>query len=72
MNSPAIKTFDAVQVVRAIRDELSVKIAAMSVEDENRWLRSTEFTDPRLQSLMEQAAQQRAAADGADDRQRRG
>ena len=32
----------------------------MSVEEENRWLRSAEFADPTLRRLMELAAQQGA------------
>ena len=55
--------YDAVQAVRAVRDELSSTIAAMSLEEENRWLQSTEFSDPRLRRLMELAAQQRAGSD---------
>jgi hypothetical protein len=44
--------YDAVQAVRAVRDEVSSTIAAMSFEEENR-----------LRRLMELAAQQRAEAD---------
>ena len=66
-NAPA-KTFDAVRMVRRVRDDLSSTIAAMSVEEENRWLRSTEFADPTLRRLMELAAQQGAAADAASRR----
>ena len=60
MSKSSTKTFDAVQMTRAIRDEISAKIATMSVEEENRWLRSVKFSDPRLQRLMELAAQQGA------------
>ena len=66
-NAPA-KTFDTVQMVRAVRDEVSATIATMSVEEENRWLRSAEFADPTLRRLMELAAQQAAAADVASRR----
>jgi len=68
MSNTSTKTFDAVQAVRAIRDDISAKISTMSVDDENRWLRSTEFSDPRLRRLMDLAAQQGAAADGASRR----
>jgi len=68
MSKASAKTFDAVRMVRAVRDEMSATIAAMSVEDENRWLRSAEFSDPRLRRLMELAAQQAAAADAASRR----
>jgi hypothetical protein len=57
-NDDARKTFDTVEMVRAIRDELSTKIATMSVEEENRWLRSMEFSDPTLQRLMKLAKHQ--------------
>jgi hypothetical protein len=56
MSNAAAKTFDAVQSVRAIRDAVSAVIAPMSVEDENRWLRTEELTDPTLIRLMERAA----------------
>ena len=64
MSNATAKTFDAVQMVRAARDEMSAMIATMSVEEENRWLRSADFADPTLRRLMERAAQQRAAPDG--------
>ena len=59
MRDAGFKTFDAVEMVRAIRDELSAKIATMSVDEENRWLRSTELSDPTLRRLMELAARER-------------
>jgi len=64
MNSPSPKTFDAVQSVRAIRDAVSAVIAQMSVEGENRWLRTEELTDPTLRRLMERAS----TAAGRDDK----
>ena len=64
MSNASTKTFDAVQAIRAVRDEISAKIGTMSVDEENRWLRSTEFSDPRLRRLMDLAAQHRAAPDG--------
>jgi len=70
-NSPT-KTFDAVHMVRSIRDDISTQIINMSTEQENRWLRSREFADPRLRRLMELAAQPGAAAGGAKDAERRG
>ena len=68
MSNASAKTFDAVQMVRAVRDEMSSAITTMSVEEENRWLRTTEFSDAKLRRLMELAAQQRAGADGAASR----
>ena len=68
MSNASAKTFDTVHMVRVVRDEVSSTIAAMSVEDENRWLRSVEFADPTLRRLMELAAQRGAAADAASRR----
>ena len=57
MDNPSAKKFDAVAMVRAIRDELSATIATMSFDEEIRWLRSTELSDPSLQRLMRLATQ---------------
>jgi hypothetical protein len=59
MSSAPTKTFDAVEMMRAIRDELSARIATMSVDEENRLLRSMEMSDPTLRHLMELAARER-------------
>jgi hypothetical protein len=69
MSKASAKTFDAVHMVRVVRDEVSSTIARMSVEEENRWLRSEELSDPKLRRLMELAAQQGPAE--ADDSLRR-
>ena len=71
MSKPSTKTFDAVQIVRSIRDDISSRILNMSAEQENQWLRSTEFADPKLRRLLDLAAQQ-GAADGVKDAERRG
>lgn len=68
MSNASAKTFDTIHMVRVVRDEVSSTIATMSVEDENHWLRSAEFTDPTIRRLMELAAQQGAAADAASRR----
>jgi len=68
MSETSTKTFDTVQVVRAIRDDISSTIIHMSAEQENQWLRSRELSDPRLRQLMELAAQRGAAADAASRR----
>ena len=68
MSETSTKTFDTVQMVRAIRDDISSTIIHMSAEQENQWLRSRELADPRLRQLMELAAQQGAAADAASRR----
>ena len=65
MSNTTPKAFDAVQAVRTIRDAISARISTMSFSEENHWLRSTEFSDPRIRRLMDLAAQQSAAADGA-------
>jgi hypothetical protein len=58
MSKASAKAFDAVQMVRVVRDEVSSKIAGMSVDAENRWLRSQELSDPKLRRLMELAGLQ--------------
>ncbi len=65
MSRASTKTFDAVEMVRVIRDDVSSRIATMSVDEQNRWIRSSEISDPTLRRLMEFAAQQGAAADAA-------
>lgn len=67
MSSAPTKTFDAVEMVRAVRDELSAKIATMSVDEENRWLRSTEFADPTLRHLMDLAARKRSSHESSKE-----
>ena len=68
MSNASAKTFDAVHMVRAVRDEVSSTIATMSADEENRWLRSAKISDPTLRRLMELAAQQGAAAAAASRR----
>lgn len=65
MSNASTKTFDTVEMVRAVRDELSARIATMSADEENRWLRSTELSDPTLRRLMKLATQQGLVVDGA-------
>jgi hypothetical protein len=72
MSNGSAKTFDAVRLTRAVRDDISATIATMSVDEENLWLQSTQFSDPRLRRLMDLAAHQGAAADGARNPARRG
>lgn len=66
--SDSKKTFDAVAMMRSIRDELSAQIAGMTLEEELKWLASQELKDPVLRRLRDRAAQQ---ADAADDAARR-
>ena len=68
MSNASAKTFDTVHMVRVVRDDVSSTITPMSVDEENRWLRSAAFADPTLRRLMELAAQQGAAADAASRR----
>jgi hypothetical protein len=62
------KQFDAVGMMRAIRDRLSADIAGMTLEEELAWLAAADLKDPFLQRLRERTAQQ---ADAADDASRR-
>lgn len=62
------KTFDAVKMMRAIRDELSNQIKGMSLEEELEWLAKQELEDPFLRRLREKAAQHADAADAAKRR----
>jgi hypothetical protein len=59
------KTFDAVKMMRAIRDELSNQIKGMSLDEELEWLAKQELEDPFLRRLREKAAQHAEAADAA-------
>ena len=67
MNS-APKAFDAVKVMRAIRDDLSNQIKGMSLEEELEWLAKQKLDDPLLRRLREKAAQPAVAADCASRR----
>ena len=57
------KKFDAVAMMRAARDKISVEIAVMTLEEELKWLASQELQDPFLKRLRDRAAQQADAAD---------
>jgi hypothetical protein len=62
MNSTK-KTFDAVKMMRAIRDNLSNQIKGMSLEEELEWLAKQKLDDPFLRRLREKAAQHADAVD---------
>ena len=62
------KKFDAVRMMRSIRDKMSAEIEGMTLEQELAWLASQELNDPFLKRLRDRAAQQ---ADAADDASRR-
>jgi hypothetical protein len=51
------KGFDAVAMMRSIRDEVSANIDGMTLEQEPAWLASQELSDPFLRRLRDGAAQ---------------
>jgi len=59
------KQFDAVEMMRSIRDRLSSQIQGMTLEEERAWLALQEFRDPFLRRIRDKIAQQGAAAAGA-------
>ena len=71
MDKSTMKAFDTVEMMRTARAAISAKIAAMSVSEQNEWLQSNPPTDPTLRRLFTLAAQQSAAADGANKPARR-
>jgi len=62
------KDFDAVGMMRSIRDKVSTDIEGMTLEQELAWLASQELSDPLLKRLRDGAAQPGAAADRATSR----
>jgi hypothetical protein len=64
MSSTKKKDFDAVAMMRSIRDQLSAHIQGMTFEEERAWLAAQEITDPFLRRLKERAAEQGAAPAG--------
>jgi hypothetical protein len=63
--SRAQKKFDAVAMMRSIRDRISAEIEGMTLEEELEWLASQELEDPFLKRLRDRAAQHTAAASRA-------
>ena len=57
------KKFDAVAMMRSIRDGISAEIEGMTLEEELAWLAAQELKDPFLKLLRDRAAQQADAAD---------
>jgi len=51
------KKFDAVAMMRSIREEVSAKIEGMTLEEELEWLASQELEDPFLRRLRDRATQ---------------
>lgn len=64
MNNPE-KPFDAVAMMRSIRDQVSEQIKGMTLEEELEWLASRDLRDPFLRSLRDKAAQQADTAAAA-------
>jgi hypothetical protein len=62
------KNFDAVAMMRSARDKISAEIEGMTLEEELKWFAAQEVRDPFLKRLLDRAAQQRHAADGAERR----
>jgi hypothetical protein len=62
------KQFDAVAMMRSIRERISAEIQGMTLEQELAWLASQDIQDPFLKRLRHRAAQQGAAADAASRR----
>ena len=56
------KQFDAVEMMRSIRNKLSEQIEGMTLEEELAWLASQDLKDPLLNRLREKTAQRAAAA----------
>lgn len=56
------KTFDAVEMMRSIRNRLSAQIEGMTLEEELEWLAAQELGDPFLRRLREKAARQHPAS----------
>lgn len=61
------KKFDAVAMMRVVRDRISAEIEGMTLEEELKWLASQKIDDPFLKRLRERAAQQPDAADQASE-----
>jgi hypothetical protein len=49
------KDFDAVAMMRSIRDRISTDIEGMTLEEELAWLSSQELSDPFLKRLRDGA-----------------
>ncbi|MBN2490950.1 MAG: hypothetical protein JXQ29_08880 [Planctomycetes bacterium] len=62
------KRFDAVLMMRSVRDRISAAIQGMTLEEELDWLASQDMEDPFLRRLRDRAARQRAAGEDAPRR----
>jgi hypothetical protein len=59
------KKFDAVAMMRSIRDKVSRDISCMTLEEEQTWLASRKIEDPFLSLLRDRAVQQSNATNSA-------
>jgi hypothetical protein len=57
--------FDAVAMMRSIRDKVSSEIDGMTLEEELAWLASQKISDPFLRRLRDRAVRQSNAANTA-------
>ncbi len=62
MKNSSEKEFDAVAMMRSIRDKISAEIEGMTLEEELEWLAAQQIDDPFLKRLQGRAAQQAGAA----------
>lgn len=60
------KKFDAVAMMRSIRDRISAEIDGMTLEEELAWLAAQELKDPFLKRLRDRAAQLGVTADAQE------
>lgn len=58
------KDFDAVAMMRTIRDKVSAEIEGMTLEEELAWLAAQELSDPFLQRLRDGATLRSSAPAG--------
>ena len=47
------KDFDCVKMMREIRDQLSLKLAKMTPEEQIRWYNEATYSDPNLQRFVD-------------------
>ena len=57
------KEFDAVAMMRSIRDKISSEIEGMTLEEELAWLAAQQIDDPFLKRLRDKATQQGKVVD---------
>jgi hypothetical protein len=55
------KSFDAVELMRSIRDQLTEETRRMSVEEQIAWLHKREISDPFLKRLADKACHEPAS-----------